>query len=322
MHEVAVVAFPGISPFHLAVPSTVFARALAQRPDPALPRHGLRRGPRAAAAPTPGYDLLVDARARRPRRGADRGDPELATSTVDAVRRPARRGPRARTPAAPASSGSASARSSSPRPGSSTAARWRRTGPRRRSSPGGTPSATVRSDVLWCDLGDVVTSAGVAAALDCCLHVRPHRPRRRVRRRRGARRSCWRRTGTAARRSTSRRPWRPTPSAPTRSRSRWRWAAARLDDAARPRHLGGERAPVAADVHAAVPRAHRREPVAVAAAPAPGARPGAARVDRRTRRAGRARRPGSARRRRCASTSRASSAPARASTGRRSARRP
>jgi len=34
-----------------------------------------------------------------------------------------------------------------------------------------TPAATVRSDVLWCDLGDVVTSAGVAAALDCCLHV-------------------------------------------------------------------------------------------------------------------------------------------------------
>ena len=29
----------------------------------------------------------------------------------------------------------------------------------------------MQSDVLWCDLGDVVTSAGVAAALDCCLHV-------------------------------------------------------------------------------------------------------------------------------------------------------
>ncbi|GCD21530.1 AraC family transcriptional regulator [Cellulomonas algicola] len=33
------------------------------------------------------------------------------------------------------------------------------------------PSVHVRSDVLWSDLGDVVTSAGVAAALDCCLHV-------------------------------------------------------------------------------------------------------------------------------------------------------
>lgn len=29
----------------------------------------------------------------------------------------------------------------------------------------------VRSDALWCDLGDVVTSAGVAAALDTCLHL-------------------------------------------------------------------------------------------------------------------------------------------------------
>lgn len=33
------------------------------------------------------------------------------------------------------------------------------------------PEVVVRDDVLWRDLGDVVTSAGVAAALDCCLHV-------------------------------------------------------------------------------------------------------------------------------------------------------
>lgn len=29
----------------------------------------------------------------------------------------------------------------------------------------------MRSDVLWVDGGDLVTSAGTAASLDCCLHV-------------------------------------------------------------------------------------------------------------------------------------------------------
>jgi AraC family transcriptional activator FtrA len=40
------------------------------------------------------------------------------------------------------------------------------------------PAIQLRPDVLYVDLGDVVTSAGVAASLDCCLHV--------VRRRYGA----------------------------------------------------------------------------------------------------------------------------------------
>jgi transcriptional regulator GlxA family with amidase domain len=33
------------------------------------------------------------------------------------------------------------------------------------------PDVTVRADVLWLDHGDVVTSAGTAASLDCCLHL-------------------------------------------------------------------------------------------------------------------------------------------------------
>ena len=33
------------------------------------------------------------------------------------------------------------------------------------------PRIRVRSDVLWTDLGDVVSSAGTVAALDCCLHL-------------------------------------------------------------------------------------------------------------------------------------------------------
>ncbi|WP_117212205.1 GlxA family transcriptional regulator [Allorhizocola rhizosphaerae] len=33
------------------------------------------------------------------------------------------------------------------------------------------PHVQVRADVLWSDHGDVLTSAGTAAALDCCLHL-------------------------------------------------------------------------------------------------------------------------------------------------------
>jgi len=33
------------------------------------------------------------------------------------------------------------------------------------------PDIVVRADVLWSDLGDVMTSAGTAASLDCCLHL-------------------------------------------------------------------------------------------------------------------------------------------------------
>jgi transcriptional regulator GlxA family with amidase domain len=33
------------------------------------------------------------------------------------------------------------------------------------------PAVQVHADRLWSDLGDIVTSAGVAAALDCCLHL-------------------------------------------------------------------------------------------------------------------------------------------------------
>ncbi|TDD59409.1 helix-turn-helix domain-containing protein [Kribbella antibiotica] len=33
------------------------------------------------------------------------------------------------------------------------------------------PEVVVRADVLWSDLGDVMTSAGTAASLDCCLHL-------------------------------------------------------------------------------------------------------------------------------------------------------
>ena len=139
-----------------------------------------------------------------------------------------------------------------------------------------TPAATVRSDVLWCDLGDVVTSAGVAAALDCCLHV--------VRTDHGAAYAAdlARSLVLAPHRDGSQAQYIPAPVAPQRRR-RPRRVGDRVGDgparpAARPGHLGGERAPVAPHVHAPVPGPDRHEPRAVAPAATAGARPGAARV--------------------------------------------
>ena len=76
-----------------------------------------------------------------------------------------------RPPAAPGSPRSARARSCSPPPGCSTAAARRRTGSTRRGSPASTPRVTVEPDVLYVDEGDVLTSAGVAAGIDLCLHL-------------------------------------------------------------------------------------------------------------------------------------------------------
>src|SRR6187549_402500 len=59
MHEVAVVAFPGISPFHLAVPSTVFAARSRSAPTPRYRVTVCAEEPGALATDA-GYDLLVE----------------------------------------------------------------------------------------------------------------------------------------------------------------------------------------------------------------------------------------------------------------------
>src|SRR6188474_2525231 len=58
MHDVAVVAFPGISPFHLAVPSTVFAARSRSAPTPRYRVTVCAEEPGALATDA-GYDLLV-----------------------------------------------------------------------------------------------------------------------------------------------------------------------------------------------------------------------------------------------------------------------
>ena len=168
MHEVAVVAFPGISPFHLAVPSTVFAARSRSAPTPRYRVTVCAEEPGALATDA-GLRPARRARARRPRPGADRRDPELAPrrdpsqTLLAAVRAAHDRGARV----IGLCLGSFVVAAAGLVDGREVATHWSAAAELARRH----PTATVRSDVLWCDLGDVVTSAGVAAALDCCLHV-------------------------------------------------------------------------------------------------------------------------------------------------------
>src|SRR6266536_1991848 len=123
------------------------------------------------------------------------------------------------------------------------------------------PAVTVDPNVLYVDDGAILTSAGVAAGLDLCLHV--------VRRDHGAAVAA----GIA----------RHTVVAPHRHRARRDVAAGhpRLGPRPPPRTAGPgaagpQRGGVATDVRAALPRRDRHHPAAVGAAPAGPAGPGAA----------------------------------------------
>lgn len=168
MHQVAVVAFSGISPFHLSVPSTVFAARSRSAPTPryAVTVCAEEPGPMRTDA---GYDLLVP-------RGLDalagahtvvipswHTDREPSATLLAALRDAHARGARV----VGLCLGSFVVAAAGLVDGREVATHWSAAPELARRY----PSATVRSDVLWCDLGDVVTSAGVAAALDCCLHV-------------------------------------------------------------------------------------------------------------------------------------------------------
>ena len=176
-------ALDGVVGLDLGIPAQVFGAARDRRPDAALRGRRLHPGrpagaqhaPASRCCPTTAWscsttaDTVIvpgihggaaaDRRHRRPggRRGAAR---------------------RARR-AAPGSCRSAPARSCSPPPGCSTAARPPPTGPTPTGSAGCYPQVDLDPDVLFVDDGDVLTSAGVAAGIDLCLHVIRTRPRQR-----------------------------------------------------------------------------------------------------------------------------------------------
>jgi transcriptional regulator GlxA family with amidase domain len=165
---VAVVAFEGISPFHLAVPSAVFTARFGGSPRrpyevvvcTAVPgtvrtgagydltvAHGLEVLERADTVVLPSWDI----------------DREPPRALVDAVRAAHARGARVvglcLGAFVVAAAGLVDDRE--------VATHWHAADELARRY----PAVRVRADVLWSDHGDVITSAGVAAALDCCLHV-------------------------------------------------------------------------------------------------------------------------------------------------------
>ncbi len=167
-HDVAVLAFPGISPFHLAVPGLVFTAEV----DGDVPRDyrvtvcAVTPG----ALPTrAGVDLAV-LRGLEEFTVADTvvvpsWDPDLPVppELVEALRAAHARGARLVALCLGAfvlaATGLVDGRELTTHwhAAAELAARY--------------PRVRVRSDVLWTDLGDVVSSAGTVAALECCLHL-------------------------------------------------------------------------------------------------------------------------------------------------------
>ncbi|WP_067470039.1 GlxA family transcriptional regulator [Nocardia amamiensis] len=167
MRTVAVIAFDGISPFHLSVPSLVFGRVGAGGPAPYQVdvcaeqpgmlhtpagfdidvRHGLETFTRAETIVIPSWEPGMPLSA------------ELRSALHTAHARGARIVGLCLGSWAVAASGLADGRE--------VTTHWAAAAELARAF----PAVRVRADTLWSDLGDIVTSAGVAAALDCCLHL-------------------------------------------------------------------------------------------------------------------------------------------------------
>ncbi|MEV6430116.1 helix-turn-helix domain-containing protein [Nocardia sp. NPDC051463] len=167
MHSVAVLAFENVSPFHLSVPSLVFGRVgadgrtpyrvdvCAERPGALCTpagfdidvKHGLEVFERADTVVIPSWP-----------RGAAISD-DLRAALHGAHTRGARIVGLCLGSWAVAASGLADGRE--------VTTHWSAAADLARAY----PAVLVRADRLWSDLGDLVTSAGVAAALDCCLHL-------------------------------------------------------------------------------------------------------------------------------------------------------
>lgn len=167
-HRVAVLAFDGISPFHLAVPSAVFASGGGSAPVTGyeVTVCAQRPGPVATSG---GYAVVVehglDAFAAADTVVLPSWDPATAppAAVLTAVREAHARGARV----VGLCLGAFVVAASGVADGREVATHWHAAPELRRRY----PAVTVREDVLWCDEGDVVTSAGVASALDCCLHL-------------------------------------------------------------------------------------------------------------------------------------------------------
>ncbi|WP_394841107.1 helix-turn-helix domain-containing protein [Pendulispora brunnea] len=166
---VAVVAFDRISPFHLSVPCIVFEE---EEPGALAKHYRLRvcaaeRGPLRA---TPGFELRMD-----------RGLPSL--SQADIVIVPSWRNLEERPPETLLSAlrrahargailvglcyGAFVLADAGLLDGRTATTHWKAAPTFARRF----PAVRLQSDVLYVDEGDVLTSAGAAAGIDCCLHL-------------------------------------------------------------------------------------------------------------------------------------------------------
>lgn len=170
VRKVAVLAFDGISPFHLSVPCLVLGerRAPAERYDVRVCAEepgSLRTNAGFGISVPHGLDAMDQADvvvlpSWQP--GLDASDELLA-----AIRRAHARG----ATVVGLCIGAFLVAASGIAAGREVCTHWRFADELRTRYPG----LAVRADVLWSDLGDVITSAGTASSLDCCLHlVRTH----------------------------------------------------------------------------------------------------------------------------------------------------
>lgn len=166
MRTVAVLAFDGISPFHLSVPCLVFGDrydapaqydvlVCAEEPGSLRTNSGFGVTVEHGLDAMEAADLVVLPSWRQGR--------EPSAVLLDAIRRAHARG----ATVVGLCVGAALVAASGIVDGREVVTHWKFADELRAKCPG----VSVRADVLWSDLGDVVTSAGTAASLDCCLHI-------------------------------------------------------------------------------------------------------------------------------------------------------
>lgn len=166
--RVAVLAVEGISPFHLSVPTLVFAAAgldsaeplyevvvCAERPGPLMTGAGYRIAVEAGLEAFEQVDMIVLPSWRDGLAPSER--------LLAAVRAAHARGIRV----VGLCLGAFVIAASGIADGRELVTHWAAADRLATEH----PNVVVRRDVLWLDHGDVITSAGVAAALDCCLHL-------------------------------------------------------------------------------------------------------------------------------------------------------
>lgn len=166
--RVAVLAFEGMSPFHLSVPCLVFGDRLG---GTELPRYDVTVcAEHPGSLPTnAGFAVQVD-HGLEAMNGADvlvlpSWDPDRVPpeSLVEAIRATHEAG----STVVGLCLGAFLVAASGIADGREVVTHWRWADELARRF----PNVRVRANALWSDLDDVVTSAGTAAALDCCLHL-------------------------------------------------------------------------------------------------------------------------------------------------------